>query len=196
MSFAPLGSADGSSSSGDAPPDKSHGLTWEEVCADQSLQNLPYRIELNEWGKIEASPVGPRRREYQQKIALLLRELSPDGRTMVEPAIRTAESIKVPDVAWVSSAREENGTSPRVPMSAAPDICVELIAPGNTAEEKRHKGQLYLQVGAKEFWLCNELGDMSFFDATGRLERSALLPALSGEDRISPLTGSPPLFLE
>ena len=39
-----------------------------------------------------------------------------------------------------------------------------------------HKGQLYLQAGAEEFWLCNELGDVRFFDATGPLERSRLCP--------------------
>lgn len=37
-----------------------------------------------------------------------------------------------------------------------------------------HKGGLYLQAGAEEFWLCNELGDVRFFDASGPLERSRL----------------------
>jgi len=31
-------------------------LRWAEVCRDASLENLPYKIELNAWGKIEMSP--------------------------------------------------------------------------------------------------------------------------------------------
>ena len=31
-------------------------MTWEEVLADRSLQDLPYKIELNKWGNIEMSP--------------------------------------------------------------------------------------------------------------------------------------------
>ena len=27
-------------------------MQWSEVMADKSLQNLPYKIELNEYGKI------------------------------------------------------------------------------------------------------------------------------------------------
>lgn len=32
------------------------GLTWEEVCADPNLEDLPYKIETNEWGQIVMSP--------------------------------------------------------------------------------------------------------------------------------------------
>ena len=31
-------------------------MTWEEVCADPSLQDLSYKIELNKWENIEMSP--------------------------------------------------------------------------------------------------------------------------------------------
>jgi hypothetical protein len=27
-------------------------LRWQEVCRDASLQDLPYKIELNAWGKV------------------------------------------------------------------------------------------------------------------------------------------------
>ena len=56
----------------------------------------------------------------------------------------------------------------------APEICVEIISPSNFLEEQMHKGQLYLQAGAVEFWLCNERGNRQFFDAAGPLERSRL----------------------
>jgi hypothetical protein len=33
---------------------------WSELCRDPSLEDLPYKIELNAWGKIEMSPASNR----------------------------------------------------------------------------------------------------------------------------------------
>lgn len=32
-------------------------MEWSKVCEDKILQNLPYKIELSEWGNIVMSPV-------------------------------------------------------------------------------------------------------------------------------------------
>lgn len=40
-------------------------LRWAQVCRDASLRNLPYKIELNAWGKIEMSPANNRRVRLQ-----------------------------------------------------------------------------------------------------------------------------------
>ena len=40
-------------------------------------------------------------------------------------------------------------------------------------EEKR---ALYISVGAIEFWVCNENGNMAFFDENGQLKTSVLIP--------------------
>ena len=31
-------------------------MKWQDVLSDKTLQDLPYKIELNEYGKIEMSP--------------------------------------------------------------------------------------------------------------------------------------------
>ncbi len=152
-------------------------MTWEEVCADPLLQDLPYKIELNKWGNIEMSPARNRHGEFQIQIGHLLRLQMPEGVTVSECAIETAENVKVPDVAWTSFARYDTAKAPDVVYTdTAPEICVEIISPSNLTEEQMHKGQLYLRAGAEEFWLCNELGDMRFYDADGPLERSRLCP--------------------
>ena len=92
-----------------------------------------------------------------------------------EVAVETAENTKVPDLIWTSFAHRR-ATPHEFAYAAAPEICVEVISPSNYLEEQMHKGELYLQAGAKEFWLCNELGDMRFFDAAGPLEHSRLCP--------------------
>ena len=152
-------------------------MTWEEVCADPRLEDLPYKIELNKWGNIEMSPARNRHGAFQSRIAYLLQLQKPDGVTVTECAIETTENVKVPDVAWTSDARYDGAATPDVVYTdTAPEICVEIISPSNMPEEQMHKGQLYLQAGAEEFWLCNELGDLRFFDANGPLERSRICP--------------------
>ena len=45
-------------------------LRWAEVCRDPSLQDLPYKIELNSWGKIEMSPASYRHALLQGAVAV------------------------------------------------------------------------------------------------------------------------------
>ncbi len=150
-------------------------MTWEEVCADPLLQDLPYKIELNKWGNIEMSPARNRHSEFQGEIEYLLRTLKKGGLAFPEIGVQTTENVKVPDVAWVSFEHRRR-TPHEFAYAVAPEICVEIISPTNVLEEQMHKGSLYLQAGAEEFWLCDELGNMRFFDASGSLERSRLCP--------------------
>ena len=150
-------------------------MTWEEVCNDRSLQDLPYKIELNQWGQIVMSPTRNRHSEYQGEIEYLLRTLKKGGIAFPECGVQTSENVKVPDVAWVSFEHRRN-TPHEFAYAVAPEICVEIISPTNVLEEQMHKGSLYLQAGAEEFWLCDELGNVRFFDARGPLDRSRLCP--------------------
>ena len=150
-------------------------MTWEEVCNDRSLQDLPYKIELNKWGNIEMSPARARHGEFQSWIVVLLQRLMPGGLCGTEVGVETAENVKVPDAIWASFDHRRR-TPHEFAYAVAPEICVEIISPTNVLEEQTHKGDLYLQAGAKEFWLCNELGEMQFFDADGPLEHSRLCP--------------------
>lgn len=157
-------------------------MTWDEVCADPCLQDLPYKIELNKWGNIEMSPARNRHGEFQTTIAHLLLMQKPDGVVVTECAIETSENVKVPDVAWTSNARYDAATTPDIVYTdTAPEICVEIISPSNMLEEQMYKGQLYLQAGAEEFWICDERGGMRFFGAAGPLERSRLCPGFPSQ---------------
>ncbi len=152
-------------------------MTWEEVCDDPLLQDLPYKIELNKWGNIEMSPARNRHGEFQSRISYLLQLRKPEGICITECGVKTAENIKVPDVTW-ASYEHRRATPHEFAYAVAPEICVEVFSPSDMLEEQLHKGQLYLAAGAKEFWLCDVLGTMRFFDTGGELERSALCPEL------------------
>ena len=150
-------------------------MTWAEVVDNPVLQDLPFKIELNKWGNIEMSPARSRHGDYQIEIGHLLRIYMPGGRSSAEVGVDTVENTKVPDVIWASFERRR--TVPHeLSWTSAPEICVEIISPSNWLEEQMHKGQLYFQAGAEEFWLCDERGQMQFFDAMGPLERSRLCP--------------------
>jgi Uma2 family endonuclease len=151
-------------------------MNWQDVLNDKSLQDLPYKIELNARGVIEMSPATNWHAFWQAEISGLLRELMRSkGYSFTESSVDTPEGVKVPDVAWASRAFIERyglGT----PFPKAPEICVEIISPSNTNEEIKAKSNLYFEQGAHEVWLCNLEGAMRFLNANESLERSRLVP--------------------
>ncbi len=148
-------------------------MTWLDVCKDKNLQDLPYKIELNKAGKIIMSPTRNRHGFYSSKIARLLSELMGNGESFVELAVDTSDSTKVADVAWASPKTFEI-ISDEISCSIAPEICVEVRSPFNPDSEMDEKSALYLAAGAKEFWLCDESGHMTFFNTKGQIKRSKL----------------------
>lgn len=150
-------------------------MEWSQVLQDKSLADLPYKIELNEWGKIEMSPLSNLRGMIQAEIAVQLGRLLKTGKVLLKCSVLTTKNVKVADVAWGSTAFfEANGFE--TPYRAAPEICVEVVSPSNSAEELMMKKALYFEKGAREFWICGEDGRMKFFSQAGEMEASALCP--------------------
>ena len=150
-------------------------MTWLDLCKDKRLQDLPYKIELNKAGKIIMSPTRNRHGYYAGKITRLLAKLIPRGEVLVELAVETEDSTKVADVAW-ASPKTFKIICDEASCSVAPEICVEVRSPFNPDSEMDEKRALYLKAGAKEFWLCDERGRISFFNAAGLLKRSQRCP--------------------
>ena len=155
-------------------------MTWEEVIADPSLHDLPYKVELNEDGRIIMSPARFSHSAHQGIIMRHLNELLPHGRNAPEVAVRTSKNVKVPDVGWFTM--EHWAAAMReVACSTAPEICVEIASEGNTDREFTEKRALYFAAGAREVWFCDLMGNMSFFDATGPREHSPMCPEFPTE---------------
>jgi Uma2 family endonuclease len=151
-------------------------MNWQEVCEHPSLQNLPFKIELNERGQVVMSPTKVWHSVYQAEIALLLRTLMKVGKVLTECAIETHIGVKVADVAWASIKRFKI-VKDEIACSIAPEICVEVVSASNTKSEMDEKRQLYFEMGAKEVWLCDEYGTMTFFAPEAKVKRSVLCPA-------------------
>ena len=57
----------------------------------------------------------------------------------------------------------------------SPEIVVEILSPSNTRQEMAEKKELYFARGAKEFWMCDHNGEMSFFSNHAELLKSQLI---------------------
>jgi Uma2 family endonuclease len=150
-------------------------MKWEEVCEDQQLQNLPFKIELNKWGQIVMSPVKIKHSFYQGRIQRLLESLLQTGEVMPECAINTSDGVKVADVVWCSDERFDQ-IQDEVSASISPEICIEVKSIGNTLEEMEFKKKLYFEAQAMEVWICHEQGEITFYNEQNELTQSLLVP--------------------
>ena len=145
---------------------------WNELRSETALWDLPYKIELNSWGKVEMSPASNRHSRLQGLIATAFGRDLPDGAVLPECSILTAIGIRCPDVAW-ASADFIRAFGEITPFQRAPEICVEVISPSNTRAEIEEKKAGYLSAGARELWLVSEEGSIHYFDSSGEPSRSA-----------------------
>jgi Uma2 family endonuclease len=126
-------------------------MQWNEVIANPFLQNLPFKIELNKWGKVEMSPASNQHGKLQVDISKELGKKR-GGVVISECSIQTTDGVRVADVAWLSNALYQKlGT--QTPYSQSPEICVEIMSPSNSWAEMHMKASLYLAAGAKEVWI-------------------------------------------
>lgn len=149
-------------------------MEWSEILADPSLQDLPYKVETNEYGQIVMSPASNEHGYYQVEIGALLRACG-KGRAYSEASVQTAKGIKVADVAWVSDAFLA-GHDGENPFSVAPELCVEIVSSSKSRAEIAEKRELYLADGAAEVWECDLKGRLTLYDSEGEIDQSLLFP--------------------
>ena len=139
---------------------------WDEALRDPSLQDLPYKIEINAWGKLEMSPASNRHGRLQAVISAEFTRQLPAGIVITECSIFTRIGIRVPDVIWGSSDfRRDFGEI--TPYMRAPEICVEIVSPSNVQAEIDDKTSAYLAAGAAEVWIVDENGSIRVVGPAG-----------------------------
>lgn len=151
---------------------------WAELVADPELARFEGRIETDRHGHVLMTPPpAPNHGALQSEIAYDLRSLSREGRVITECPVSTSDGVKGADVAWASPARVAE-LADGVCFPRAPEVCVEVLSPGNTDAEMREKKALYFDAGACEVWFCSDSGAMSFdlADSGGAAPASALFP--------------------
>lgn len=146
-------------------------MQWSEVIDNPYFKNLPFKIELNRYGKVEMTPASNKHGRLQSQISALLEQKLKKGEALTECSIQTTDGVKVADVAWCSKAFiKQYGYE--TPYSHAPELCIEIVSPSSSKEEMTNKVRLYLQAGAEEVWIVWENGIIDYYGNTGKLEKS------------------------
>lgn len=151
-------------------------MNWEQLCEKEELRDLPFKIELNQFGQIIMSPANNHHGHLQARLSyLLISEGSDDSRVVTECSVDTDDGTKVADAAWLSDEFWRLYGS-ETPYTKSPELCIEIISPTNSKEEMEFKRKLYFEAGAKEVWICNEAAELTFFTPDGEIENSELFP--------------------
>jgi Uma2 family endonuclease len=148
---------------------------WLEVQADPELARWTGRIETDRHGRIVMSPPPALPHSFHQsRILQLLARLLPEGQPLTECPLLTLDGVKGIDVAWLAPGRTELQTGELV-LRHAPEISVEIRSPGNSTAEMDEKRALYFAVGAREVWIVDLAGQVSFY-VPEPAERSLICP--------------------
>jgi Uma2 family endonuclease len=149
---------------------------WNELIVDPELAKIEGRVETDRFGHVIMSPPpAANHGRRQAQITVLLNQNMKGGEVLTECPISTADGVRTADVAW-ASPECINELGNRVCFARAPEICVEVLSPGNSDAEIQEKTALYFDAGAKEVWLCENSGAMKFFVSTGSVTASKLCP--------------------
>jgi Uma2 family endonuclease len=136
---------------------------WAELIEDPELAKIEGRVETDRIGRVILHSFATAAHGgYQAETGCLLYSLMSQGELITECPISTADGVRAADVAWASpECMKELGN--HVCFTRSPEICVEVLSPGNTDAEIQEKMALYFDAGAKEVWLCENSGEMKFF---------------------------------
>ena len=147
-------------------------MDWASVINNPFLKDLPFKIELDKWGKILMSPASNSHGSLQFETGARIRDAKQGkGKVITECSIHTSQGVKVADVAWASdSFIERFGFD--TPYKRAPEICAEVVSSSNSQGEIDEKIELYLSKGAHEVWIVSEDGSTRYYTYEGEIEES------------------------
>ncbi|MBK1725342.1 Uma2 family endonuclease [Thiocystis violacea] len=147
-------------------------MNWASVINNPFLKDLPFKIELDKWGRILMSPASNNHGSLQFETGVKIRDAKKGkGKVITECSIQTSQGVKVADVAWASDAFiDKYGFE--TPYKRAPEICVEIVSPSNSQGEIDEKIELYLSKGAHEVWIVSEDGNTRYHTYEGKIEES------------------------
>ena len=153
-------------------------MEWSEVIDNPILRDLPFKIELNKFGKLLMSPASNHHASIQGRLAAILFNKLPEGEVLTECSIETSDGVKVADVAWLSNDFI-NEFSYTTPYPKAPEICVEIVSPSNSKIEISTKVDLYLAKGAHEVWVVYDLNKINIYTNIGKIDNSKIVPSIN-----------------
>ena len=155
---------------------------WKSILNDPFFKDIPYKVETTKGGSILMSPASNWHGSAQSQVVVILSKGRKGGEIINECSVLTSEGVKVADVAWASDQfMEKHGYN--TPYNIAPEICVEVMSPGNTKDEIASKVNLYLAKGALEVWIVHDDAKVSVYDHSGLQKQSGMVKSITIKKR-------------
>ena len=131
-------------------------LTAEELLC---LPDAGRRLELVDGELYEMSPAGGEHGNIAAVVLIILGGFVRRhrlGRTFAAETgfilARDPDTVRAPDVAFVSRERLPQGGLPSGYLEMAPDLAVEVISPSDTDREVQEKTESWLAAGTSQVW--------------------------------------------
>jgi Uma2 family endonuclease len=157
------------------------------------LEENEFRYELDEGELVEMTRPRRRHAEIETELVFQLRlylRSNPIGKVygadilyVLAPRVKRA-----PDVSLISNARLA-GQSPDEEIQGAPELCIEILSPNDSASSLRRKISQYFAAGAIAVWVIdpenrtaeiwNTVAGAHVISAEQTLEAPALLPGFA-----------------
>ena len=119
------------------------------------------RYELSRGGLVPMTPVGIRHSAVVSKVERLLGNfVEKHGLGLVGPEggfylRRNPDTLRAPDVAFISKARLDKEGIPDKFADFPPDLAIEVLSPEDTATEVQKKVEEYLTAGVPLVWIVD-----------------------------------------
>ena len=138
--------------------------TLQQVTADELFAKPEdgFRYELVKGELRKMSPAGSEHGAIIVNITVLLGQHVKANELGVcfgaETGFKIAsdpDTVRAPDVAFVSRERVPEGGIPKKFWPGAPDLAVEVLSPGDTLEEVEEKVEDWLSAGTRAVWVVS-----------------------------------------
>jgi Uma2 family endonuclease len=132
------------------------------------------RYELSE-GELIVSP-SPNythnqiRDEFNSRLRVFVKEKKLGGVVSEMDFQLGEDTVRRPDIAFISAAHLESIDLARVPLAIAPDLAIEIVSPSDRAADLLLKVAQYLAAGTKAVWLFYPNTRLAYRYLPGRLE--------------------------
>jgi Uma2 family endonuclease len=167
-------------------------MTDQPITAEQftEMPEVPgKRFELVRGELVEMPGAGfPHARLVMALVRLLdqfviehdLGEVFADGLNYL--VARMPDSVRVPDASFIAAERiPEEGFRSHVPF--APDLAIEIVSPGDQAEDVYDKVSQYLEAGTRLVWVVwPKFSAVSVYTRSGAYQNLGLQDELEGGD--------------
>lgn len=80
------------------------------------------------------------------------------------------DTVRRPDIAFISAARLEGVDLERIPLPLAPDLAIEIVSPNDRAADLLLKVSQYLAAGTQAAWLFYPNTRLAYRYVPGKLE--------------------------